>query len=55
MGGGGRGTEAAAYGLGLEGVTTTPALKSQQAVECQACNYYFAYDINFAVSVLMCD
>lgn len=39
MGGGGRGTEAAAYGLGLEGVTTTPALKSQQAVECQACNY----------------
>lgn len=37
MGGGGWGTEAAAYGLGLKGVTTTPALKSQQAVECQAC------------------
>ena len=35
--GGGVGTNAAACGLQPEGVTTMPALKSQQAVECQAC------------------
>lgn len=36
MGGGGWGTRSSSLRAGAEGVTT-PALKSQQAVECQAC------------------